>query len=79
MQIKSSGDVSAAITANGQIFTWGKTKAIAMNPDENMDDAGMNLSPTTNLVLPTMLEAPGMQFKQVSIGKNHIAAITQNG
>lgn len=39
-------------------------------------DAGVNLSPTTNLVLPTIVEAQGMAFKQVSIGKNHIAAIT---
>lgn len=37
------------------------------------------LTHTTNLVLPTVIEAQGIAFKQVSCGKNHLAAITQNG
>ena len=29
VQINSSGDVSAAVTANGQVYTWGRTKVIS--------------------------------------------------
>jgi alpha-tubulin suppressor-like RCC1 family protein len=37
------------------------------------------VSQTTNLVLPTPLEAEGITFKQVALGKNHAAAVTDNG
>ena len=43
------------------------------------NDTGVNLSPTTNLVLPTLIEAEGISFIHVACGKNHMAAITNNG
>jgi len=30
-QITAFGDVSAAVSVNGQVFTWGKTKATSMD------------------------------------------------
>jgi alpha-tubulin suppressor-like RCC1 family protein len=45
---------------------------------ENGSDE-VNLSPTTNLVLPTLIEAQGISFKQVACGKIHVAAITEHG
>jgi len=38
-----------------------------------------NLQRSTNLLLPTLIDAPEIQFKQVACGKNHLAAVTTNG
>jgi E3 ubiquitin-protein ligase HERC3 len=78
VQITSSGDVSAAVTSRGQVFTWGRTKgAHLITAGEAQADYGV--TQTTNLVLPTLIEAEGITFKQVASGKNHAAAITENG
>jgi methyl coenzyme M reductase beta subunit len=55
-----------------------KGGVLGQTPEE-IADAGANLSPTTNLVLPTLIEVQGITFKQVACGKNHVAAITSNG
>jgi alpha-tubulin suppressor-like RCC1 family protein len=43
------------------------------------NDPGISLSPTTNLVLPTPLDAEGIVFTKVACGKTHIVGITNNG
>ena len=79
-QITASGDVSAAVTARGQVFTWGRTKNVVFGADVNLEnDAGISLSPTTNLVLPTPLEAEGIVFTKVACGKTHVVGITNSG
>lgn len=45
--------------------------------NSTQEQAGV--SQTTNLVMPTPLEAEGITFKQVALGKNHAAAVTDNG
>ena len=40
---------------------------------------GTILSRSTTLVLPTLIDAPEVRFKQVSCGKNHLAAVTNDG
>jgi E3 ubiquitin-protein ligase HERC2 len=53
---------------------------VILGGDSQLDnDAGVNLSPTTNLVLPTPLEAQGIAFTKVACGKTHIVALTSNG
>jgi E3 ubiquitin-protein ligase HERC2 len=72
--------VSAAVTARGQVFTWGRTKNVVFGGDANLDkDPGVSLSSTTNLVLPTPLEAEGIVFTKVACGKTHFVGITNNG
>lgn len=36
-------------------------------------------SHTSNLLLPTYLETPDVVFTHVSVGKNHMAAVTSLG
>lgn len=78
VQITASGDVSAAVTQSGQVYTWGRTKSGVLGAQEE-DQIDAHLSQTTNLVLPTMIEAQGVTFKHVACGKTHVAAVTENG
>ena len=77
VQITAFGDVSAAVTANGQVFTWGKTKATSL--DHPQQAVSPIVSQITNVSLPTPVEAQGLVFTRVACGKTHIVAITNNG
>jgi len=70
--------VSAAITANGQVFTWGKTKATSLDHPQQQVSSSI-VSQITNVSLPTPIEAQGLVFTRVACGKTHIVAITNNG
>ena len=72
-QIDAFHEKSAAITEDGQLIVWGRTK------DGSMVD-GQGHTFKTNLVVPTVFEeASGKTFKQVSCGKDHVAAVTDDG
>ena len=77
VQITAFGDVSAAVSVNGQVFTWGKTKATSMDHPQQV--VSPIVSQITNLSLPTPVEAQGLVFTRVACGKTHIVAITNNG
>lgn len=68
IQISAKGDVSAALTAEGEIYFWGKTKGGAL---------GSHFS--TNLMVPTKIEFENLKFKELSLGTTHFAAITEDG
>lgn len=61
VKIIASGDVSAALTSNGQVFTWGRTKGGFLEQGEELMTT--TVSQTNNLVLPTALEVAGVAFK----------------
>ena len=69
--LTASGDVSAVITSEGTVFTWGKTKGGSLGA------SGSTF--TTNLVSPTPIEAFDVRFRAISCGRTHMAAITENG
>jgi len=63
VQITACGDISAALSDEGEIFLFGKTKGGAMG--------GVGKSFTTNLTLPTIFEFQNVKFKHISCGKSH--------
>lgn len=69
--VDACGDISAALSDEGDIYLFGKTKGGAMG------QGGKTF--TTNLTLPTLFEFQDLKFKHVSCGKNHIAAVTTDG
>ena len=69
--VTACGDISAALSDEGEIFLFGKTKGGALG--------GSGRAFTTNLTLPTKFEHEGLSFKHVSCGRNHVAAITTDG
>jgi alpha-tubulin suppressor-like RCC1 family protein len=69
--IDACGDVNAALSDEGDIYLFGKTKGGALG------SGGKAF--TTNLTLPTKFEFHDLKFKHVSCGKNHMAAITTDG
>ena len=69
--ITACGDISAALSNEGEIFLFGKTKGGALT-------AGGKAF-TTNLTSPTMFNFQDLRFKHVSCGKNHVAAVTTDG
>ena len=76
VHIASSGDVSAAITEEGELYTWGKTQGGEMQSSDSSKQYGAF---TSNQMQPTYLNANGLTFKQVSCGRFHLAALTKNG
>lgn len=71
IKITAGGDISAALSDEGDIYLFGKTKGGAMG--------GFGKTFTTNLTLPTLFEFQDVKFKHVSCGKTHCAAITDDG
>lgn len=69
--ITACGDISAALSDEGDIYLFGKTKGGALG------SGGKTF--TTNLTLPTLFEFQDLKFKHVSCGKNHVAAVTVDG
>ena len=66
--VDANGDLSAALTQDGDIFIWGKTKGGAVGSQF-----------TTNLMVPTQLEFEGEKFKDFGLGNTHMAAVTKSG
>jgi alpha-tubulin suppressor-like RCC1 family protein len=53
--LTAAGDVSAAITSDGDLYTWGNTKGGGLGTGSQ--------SFTTNLMQPTLVNALDMKFK----------------
>ena len=71
--ISTVGDISAALTDEGELYTWGKTKGGAQG-----GTGGRTF--TTNLTQPTLVEiGEGLRFKDVAVGRSHVAAVTKEG
>lgn len=69
-ELAAFADKSAAITEEGDLIIWGSTR--------NGSTLDMNGQPfRNNLTNPRIFE--GHKFKQVSCGKEHLAAITTDG
>lgn len=69
--VTACGDISAALSDEGEIFVFGKTKGGALG--------GGGKAFTTNLTLPTRFEFQDVKFKHVSAGRSHVAAVTTDG
>jgi alpha-tubulin suppressor-like RCC1 family protein len=57
LTISSSGDVSAAITKEGELYTWGKTRGGQMKNQSHQTAAQ-----TQNLLSPSYVNAEGINF-----------------
>ena len=68
----AGGDKSAAINEYGELFTWGSSK------NRSMMSAGGD-GYKDNLKLPTIYASETLVFSKVAVGKEHIAAITEDG
>ena len=69
-QLTAFSDKSAAITTDGDLLVWGSTHNGSI-----IDNAGNPFK--YNRSSPYVVE--GHKFKQVSCGKDHLAAITTEG
>jgi len=67
-KIFAKGDVSAAITEEGDIYVWGKTKGGALGSQF-----------TSNLIVPTRVDFHDLKFKTLALGTSHYAAVTSDG
>ena len=72
VQVSASGETSAALTEEGDLYTWGKTKPAFLG-------TLMLKKGAKNLLQPTYVQTQGVKFKQVACGKQHVAAVTVNG
>ena len=70
--LAAGSDKSAVINSYGELFTFGSSKNFSMM---SADGQGYK----DNLKLPTIFESETLLFSKVAIGKEHIAAITQDG
>lgn len=69
--ISAKPGLSAALSQDGRIFTWGSGKTGAL---------GHFNTPSTNVSLPALLESLADQtFTQIGCGKYHMAAINEYG
>src|SRR5439155_1355432 len=70
-QIAMGGNHSAALTADGRLFTWGYGRF-----------GQLGLRDNTNRNTPTVVNGPDgkpMIFAQIALGDNHSAALTADG
>ena len=70
--LTAGGEMSAAINADGELFTWGSAK----------NGAQVNARGQTypnNLLLPAFFASEDHLFSQVSLGKDHLAVVTLDG
>ncbi len=66
--VDANGDLSAALTEEGEIYVWGKTKGGAVGSQF-----------TTNLMLPTLMEFEEEKYKDFALGNTHMACVTKDG
>ena len=66
------GDKSSAVNSYGELYTWGSVKNNSM-----LDAQGKPFK--ENLKQPTIFASEDAMFKHVAVGKEHIAALTQDG
>jgi alpha-tubulin suppressor-like RCC1 family protein len=71
-KLTAKGDISAVINKYGELLTWGSVRNGAM-----VSASGEAYS--KNLEEPTMFESPDHVFKQVAVGKDHCAILTDKG
>lgn len=69
ISISCKASASAAVSADGRIYTWGRSKGGALGQDNQTDN---------NINIPTLVPVEE-KFVSVSAGNNHMAAITQDG
>lgn len=70
--ITAKGDISTAINKFGELYTWGSVRNGALLT-ANGDVYQRNLEE------PTIFESAEHAFKQVSVGKDHCAMLTDKG
>eukprot|EP01015_Nassula_variabilis_P027352 TRINITY_DN558_c0_g1_i5.p1 TRINITY_DN558_c0_g1~~TRINITY_DN558_c0_g1_i5.p1 ORF type:complete len:391 (-),score=79.87 TRINITY_DN558_c0_g1_i5:30-1202(-) len=71
VDISCNSGVSAAITKQGEIFTWGRSKGGSLGHGETYSSL---------LNVPTVIESlKGKKFVKISAGYQHMAAISENG
>ena len=68
VQVHANGDMSAALTDEGEIYVWGKSKG-----------GSFGTSFSTNLMLPTKIDFKNEKFTSISLGYLHLAAVTEKG
>ena len=72
-QLNAFGDKSAIITEDGDLVIWGSSRNGSL-----LDGSGTVY--IKNVDLPAVYQEPsGQKFKQVSCGKDHVAAVTTDG
>lgn len=67
-KVVAYGDVSAALTEDGEIYVWGKVIGGALGAQF-----------TNSLLLPKLLELGEAKFTNLSIGHSQLAAVTSDG
>lgn len=72
MCLSATAEKSAAVNNFGELYTWGSVKNRSM-----LDAQGNPFK--DNLKLATVFATEDMTFSKVAVGKEHIAAITQDG
>ena len=72
VSLSAMSEKSSAVNNYGELLTWGSVK------NRSMLDAQGNPY-KDNLKLPTLFTSEDMVFSRVSVGKEHIAAITKEG
>ena len=70
--ISANCDMSAAVNYYGELYTWGSAKNGSMISAEGVPYQ-------ENLSLPTLYQDFEHKFKQVSVGRDHLAAVTTDG
>lgn len=70
--LAASTEKSACINSYGELFTWGSSKNRSLMA---ADGTGYK----DNLKLPTVFGTEELLFQSVAVGKEHIAAITEDG
>lgn len=71
VQISCASGLSAALTEDGKIYTWGRSKGGNLGHGETF---------SSSISLPTMIESlREKKFVYICCGNYHMAAITENG
>ena len=70
--LSAKSDISAAITDDGQLWTWGSVRNGSMLTAEGQ-------TYNRNLEEPTLFDLNGVKFKWCSVGKDHVAMVTKDG
>jgi hypothetical protein len=68
VQLAASQAVSAALTADGEVYLWG-----------NNGNGQVGDGTTTNRLVPTRITALGTDTVQLALGRDHALALTQGG
>lgn len=71
-QVAAKSDISAAITSEGELWTWGSVRNGSMLTAQG-DVYNRNLDE------PALFDMDGKTFKYCAVGKDHVAMVTSEG